>query len=148
MVSGYTHTMSRGPYGTYSIIFSFWKTTLDIIAGMFNANSLPYYRIHGSLSAGKRSKILTEFEHSMATRMLLITLGTGAVGYDSSSTCGNDHSQGRQLIISQLEQAQSGQHRPHNRATIQSFSGKPSDWTDLAARPGEVSHDHSVHHER
>jgi superfamily II DNA/RNA helicase len=71
-------------YETFSIVFSFWKTTLDIVASMLDANSLPYYRIHGSLSASKRSKILMEFESSTTTRTLLITLGTGAVGYDSS----------------------------------------------------------------
>jgi SNF2 family DNA or RNA helicase len=71
-------------YEMSSIVFSFWKTTLDIIASMFDANSLPYYRIHGSLSASKRSKVLTEFEYSTTTRTLLITLGTGAVGYSSS----------------------------------------------------------------
>jgi SWI/SNF-related matrix-associated actin-dependent regulator of chromatin subfamily A3 len=67
---------------TCSIVFSFWKTTLDIVASILDVNSLPYYRIHGSLPASKRSKILTEFEHSTSTRTLLITLGTGAVGYD------------------------------------------------------------------
>jgi SNF2 family DNA or RNA helicase len=70
--------------GTCSIVFSFWKTTLDIVASMLGANLLPYYRIHGNLSATKRSKTLAEFEHSTTTRILLITLGTGAVGYDYS----------------------------------------------------------------
>jgi SWI/SNF-related matrix-associated actin-dependent regulator of chromatin subfamily A3 len=65
---------------TNSIVFSFWKTTLDIVTRMFDAKRLRYCRIHGQIPASKRSKILTEFEKSSDVRILLITLGTGAVG--------------------------------------------------------------------
>ncbi|EUC42633.1 hypothetical protein COCMIDRAFT_103006 [Bipolaris oryzae ATCC 44560] len=62
------------------IIFSAWKTTLDIMAGIFDVASVPYYRIHGSIPGSRRSKILDDFEQSTTIRVLLITLGTGAVG--------------------------------------------------------------------
>jgi SWI/SNF-related matrix-associated actin-dependent regulator of chromatin subfamily A3 len=61
-------------------VFSFWKTTLDIVTGMLDAKRLRYCRIHGQIPASKRSKILSEFEKSSDVRILLITLGTGAVG--------------------------------------------------------------------
>jgi SWI/SNF-related matrix-associated actin-dependent regulator of chromatin subfamily A3 len=64
----------------FSIVFSFWKTTLDIVDEMFDANGMAYCRIHGQIPANKRSKTLTEFEKSDSVRILLITLGTGAVG--------------------------------------------------------------------
>jgi len=64
----------------YSIVFSFWKTTLDNVAAMFDAHAMYYYRIHGQITASKRSKILNDFETSRTVRILLITLGTGAVG--------------------------------------------------------------------
>lgn len=64
-----------------SIVFSAWKTTLDIMAGIFDVASVPYFRIHGSIPASRRSKVLDDFEQSTTVRVLLITLGTGAVGY-------------------------------------------------------------------
>ncbi|KAI0623253.1 DNA repair and recombination protein RAD5C [Pyrenophora tritici-repentis] len=67
-------------FSTNCIIFSFWKTTLDITASLFDKYSISCFRIHGTLSASKRSRILTDFEESSTTRVLLITLGTGAVG--------------------------------------------------------------------
>jgi SNF2 family DNA or RNA helicase len=63
-----------------SIIFSFWKTTLDIVAQLFDAQAMPYCRIHGQIPASKRNKILSNFEKLDEVRILLITLGTGAVG--------------------------------------------------------------------
>ncbi|EUC34822.1 hypothetical protein COCCADRAFT_92479 [Bipolaris zeicola 26-R-13] len=62
------------------IVFSAWKTTLDIMAGIFDVASVPYFRIHGSIPASRRSKVLDDFEQSTTVRVLLITLGTGAVG--------------------------------------------------------------------
>ena len=62
------------------IVFSAWKTTLDIMASIFDVALVPYFRIHGSIPASRRSKVLDNFEQSTTTRVLLITLGTGAVG--------------------------------------------------------------------
>ncbi|KAJ6286390.1 SNF2 family N-terminal domain-containing protein [Bipolaris maydis] len=62
------------------IIFSAWKTTLDIMASILDVALVPYFRIHGSIPASRRSKVLDDFEQSTTVRVLLITLGTGAVG--------------------------------------------------------------------
>jgi SWI/SNF-related matrix-associated actin-dependent regulator of chromatin subfamily A3 len=51
------------------------------MASIFDVSLMPYFRIHGSIPASKRSKILDDFEQSTDVRVLLITLGTGAVGY-------------------------------------------------------------------
>ena len=74
ILSAQTHTI-------LSIVFSAWKTTLDIMASIFDVALVPYFRIHGSIPASRRSKVLDNFEQSTTTRVLLITLGTGAVGY-------------------------------------------------------------------
>jgi SNF2 family DNA or RNA helicase len=63
-----------------SIVFSFWKTTLDMVAQMLDEHNMPYCRIHGQIPASKRSKVLSDFERTTSVRILLITLGTGAVG--------------------------------------------------------------------
>ncbi|KAF2036243.1 hypothetical protein EK21DRAFT_96193 [Setomelanomma holmii] len=73
------------------VIFSFWKTTLDIVAQMFDNNELPYYRIHGQIPASKRSKTLIDFESSSNVRILLITLGTGAVGLNKLKVANHIH---------------------------------------------------------
>ncbi|USP81222.1 hypothetical protein yc1106_08496 [Curvularia clavata] len=61
------------------------------MAGIFDQSSISYFRIHGSIPANKRSKILADFEHSMTTRILLITLGTGAVGLNKMKTANIVH---------------------------------------------------------
>lgn len=76
-----TYLIVNSTHLTFSIVFSAWKTTLDIMAGMFDQKSISYLRIHGSIPASKRSKILEDFEQSTTVRILFITLGTGAVGY-------------------------------------------------------------------
>ncbi|KAH3983832.1 hypothetical protein HBI56_076820 [Parastagonospora nodorum] len=73
------------------IVFSFWKTTLDIAAHMFDTASLRYSRIHGQIPASKRSKILSSFESSNDVRILLITLGTGAVGLNKLKVANHIH---------------------------------------------------------
>ncbi|KAF2829839.1 DNA repair protein rad5 [Ophiobolus disseminans] len=73
------------------IVFSFWKTTLDIVAQMFDTHTMAYCRIHGQISATKRSKILTDFEKLGSARILLITLGTGAVGLNKLKVANHIH---------------------------------------------------------
>jgi SNF2 family DNA or RNA helicase len=47
---------------------------------MLDEHGMPHCRIHGQIPAPKRSKILLDFERTSDIRILLITLGTGAVG--------------------------------------------------------------------
>ena len=51
---------------------------------MLEENKIPYYRIDGSLKITERREVLTHFQSSKDTGVLLMTLGTGAVGYVSS----------------------------------------------------------------
>jgi SWI/SNF-related matrix-associated actin-dependent regulator of chromatin subfamily A3 len=63
-----------------SIVFSFWKTTLNLVAELFDKHGIQHCRIHGSMSLTERRKVLGEFKTSGTTSILLMTLGTGAVG--------------------------------------------------------------------
>ena len=67
-----------------SVVFSFWKGTLDRIAELLDEEGIFYHRIHGSIAASKRTKILNDFAVNDSVKILLITFGTGAVGYVSS----------------------------------------------------------------
>ncbi|KAH7090598.1 DNA repair protein rad5 [Paraphoma chrysanthemicola] len=73
------------------IVFSFWKTTLDIVAQMLDEHGMPHCRIHGQIPAPKRSKILLDFERTSNIRILLITLGTGAVGLNKLKVANHIH---------------------------------------------------------
>jgi len=70
-------------YAANSIVFSFWKKSLDLISAMLEEENIPYYRIDGSLRITQRREILTNFQLSRGVSVLLMTLGTGAVGYAS-----------------------------------------------------------------
>lgn len=63
-----------------SIVFSFWKTTLDLVGQLLAARGLGFYMIHGSLPLSERRRILDGFRSEGNAHILLMTLGTGAVG--------------------------------------------------------------------
>lgn len=63
-----------------SIVFSFWKTTLDLVGQLLEARGLGFYMIHGSLPLNERRRILDGFRSAGNAHILLMTLGTGAVG--------------------------------------------------------------------
>lgn len=63
-----------------SIVFSFWKRSLDLVEQLFLEQNIVFVRVDGGLSQSQREKALAEFQDSSSIRVLLITLGTGAVG--------------------------------------------------------------------
>lgn len=67
--------------GENSIVFSAWKKTLDRVSGLLQSRGIEYKVIDGSLSLTKRREHLQEFKSPLGPNVLLMTLGTGAVGY-------------------------------------------------------------------
>ena len=65
----------------YSIVFSFWKTTLRLVGELLDMHQIRYCVVNGDLSLNDRKKLLNEFRAKNGTNVLLMTLGTGAVGY-------------------------------------------------------------------
>ncbi|KAJ3454414.1 hypothetical protein MRS44_018308 [Fusarium solani] len=63
-----------------SIVFSSWKKTLDIVSKLLSNNSIRHDIIHGACTLAERSKALKRFESDDGPNVLLMTLGTGAVG--------------------------------------------------------------------
>ncbi|KAI8630497.1 SNF2 family N-terminal domain-containing protein [Xylariaceae sp. FL1651] len=63
-----------------SIVFSCWKKTLDLAGGLLQSQGIPYNMINGSLSLAERVKVLKDFRSPRGANVLLMTLGTGAVG--------------------------------------------------------------------
>jgi SNF2 family DNA or RNA helicase len=67
-----------------SIVFSSWKKTLDLAAQLLKLYGMRYDVIHGGLSLTKRLKVLGDFKSETGPSILLMTLGTGAVGLVAS----------------------------------------------------------------
>jgi SNF2 family DNA or RNA helicase len=63
-----------------SIVFSAWKITLELVGELLAANNIGYHIIKGDLSLNKRLKVLSDFKSPFSANILLMTLGTGAVG--------------------------------------------------------------------
>ena len=65
----------------HSIVFTFWKKTLDILATALDAADIKYCRLDGSLTTKRRNEVLTDFRVNAASKVLIMTFSTGAIGY-------------------------------------------------------------------
>lgn len=65
---------------SYSIIFSCWTRTLDLIESALQNARIIFQRIDGECPTAKREKILDDFAKDPHFRVLIMTTGTGAVG--------------------------------------------------------------------
>ncbi|KAH0491045.1 hypothetical protein TgHK011_002491 [Trichoderma gracile] len=72
---------------TKSIIFSCWTRTLQLLSRYLKRHNIPYAFIDGRCSLTERQKKLHEFENEEATRVLIMTTGTG--GFGLNLTCAN-----------------------------------------------------------
>ncbi|KAF5593767.1 DNA repair and recombination RAD5C [Fusarium subglutinans] len=63
-----------------SIVFSCWKKTLFLVSALLSHHSIRHGIIHGSRTLTERTKALKEFQSKTGPTILLMTLGTGAVG--------------------------------------------------------------------
>lgn len=64
----------------FSIIFSCWTRTLNLIDRHLQHNRIPFGRIDGGVALRERQSILDDFANDRNTPVLLMTTGTGAVG--------------------------------------------------------------------
>ena len=63
-----------------SIVFSFWKTSIDMVDAMLDRKGIPHLRVDGSVPFGQRKFVLKQFQESDQGMVLLMTFGVGAVG--------------------------------------------------------------------
>ncbi|CAI7590746.1 unnamed protein product [Penicillium crustosum] len=62
------------------VVFSSWKKTLYIVAKLLSSNGIKYSMIEGSFPLSRRLQELQRYQDHKETNVLLLTLGTGAVG--------------------------------------------------------------------
>jgi SWI/SNF-related matrix-associated actin-dependent regulator of chromatin subfamily A3 len=68
-------------YVVRSIVFSAWKKGLDLVAYLLSAKTILFTTIDGSLSLLDRRKVLSNFKSKPDIKVLMMTLGTSAVGH-------------------------------------------------------------------
>jgi len=64
----------------YSIVFSFWKSTLDLVKLALSDHGIECLQIDGTVSNKTRPQVLDKFRHDPNCRVLLLSLSCGAVG--------------------------------------------------------------------
>ncbi|KAI2464721.1 SNF2 family N-terminal domain-containing protein [Annulohypoxylon bovei var. microspora] len=73
-----------------SIVFSSWIRSLDAVARLLSEHGITFRRIDGSLPVAQRKQMLSEFRDP-SVRIMLMTLGTGAVGLNQLSIASQLH---------------------------------------------------------
>ncbi|KAK7750568.1 hypothetical protein SLS62_007544 [Diatrype stigma] len=74
-----------------SIIFSFWARSLDLVSDLFRKEDISFGRVDGRVPPSQRKQILAEFHNDSSVRVLLMTIGTGAVGLNNLSVASRVH---------------------------------------------------------
>ncbi|KAI3572908.1 DNA repair and recombination protein RAD5C [Fusarium oxysporum f. sp. albedinis] len=74
-----------------SVIFSFYKSTLDIVGKALETRGIRYLRVDGDIPSKQRDKILEEFQINRAWRVLIMTFSTGAVGLNGLTVANRVH---------------------------------------------------------
>jgi len=64
----------------YSVVFSFWTATLDIVELALDRSSIRYARVDGKLNMKKRISAFEKFRDDINVAVLLLSLSCGAVG--------------------------------------------------------------------
>ncbi|UKZ62119.1 uncharacterized protein TrAtP1_003379 [Trichoderma atroviride] len=68
------------PYNTKCVVFSSWRTTLDIIEVGLKQSCIPCLRFDGKVAQKDRQNVIKRFREDPTMRVLLLTLSCGAVG--------------------------------------------------------------------
>lgn len=63
-----------------SVVFSFWKTSLDLIPPGLKAAGIGYTRLDGKLTKSQRRRALQEFRTDANVKVLLATLSVAGFG--------------------------------------------------------------------
>ncbi|KAK3294356.1 SNF2 family N-terminal domain-containing protein [Chaetomium fimeti] len=74
-----------------SIIFSFWRRSLDFVEKLFTEEGIVFGRVDGDVDPPRRRKILRDFHDDPSVKVLLMTIGTGAVGLNNLSVATRVH---------------------------------------------------------
>ncbi|KAI1145587.1 hypothetical protein F4825DRAFT_473811 [Nemania diffusa] len=74
-----------------SIVFSFWKRSLDLVEKALIEQGITFGRVDGTSHLSKRREVLACFQENPSIRVLLMTIGTGAIGLNNLSVASRVH---------------------------------------------------------
>lgn len=101
-----------------SIVFSFWKSTLDLASSALRQAGFNCLQVDGDVPANRRKDILHRFSKLETEVVLLMSLSCGAVGYVLDTMV---HAMGgRADMCSNQAQSHGGKSRVFNGATMES----------------------------
>ncbi|KAM5376245.1 hypothetical protein ACJZ2D_005616 [Fusarium nematophilum] len=63
-----------------SVVFSSWRTTLDMLASILSSNGIEFVQVDGRDGIMDRTALFSRFCQAPTVRVLLISMNTGAVG--------------------------------------------------------------------
>jgi SWI/SNF-related matrix-associated actin-dependent regulator of chromatin subfamily A3 len=66
---------------SYSVVFSYWTHTLDLVQLMLKDNGILYTRIDGKTPVQKRTDALRAFQQDDLIRVILVSITCGGAGY-------------------------------------------------------------------
>ncbi|VUC30444.1 unnamed protein product [Clonostachys rosea] len=70
------------------VVFSFWKTSLDMVYSALDKANIRSLRIDGTVSLQVREKVLKTFQNDDTFGVILVTISSGGVGLDlTSASC-------------------------------------------------------------
>jgi SNF2 family DNA or RNA helicase len=65
-----------------SVVFSFWRSSLDVVQQALETETIQCVRIDGRVSESDRQHALLQFRNDSHTKVMLLTISCGAVGID------------------------------------------------------------------
>lgn len=69
-----------------SVVFSYWTSTLDLVQRGLEREGIVCVRFDGQATLKQRDKAVQAFRSDPLTRVMLLSLPCGAVGYDLNSS--------------------------------------------------------------
>jgi SWI/SNF-related matrix-associated actin-dependent regulator of chromatin subfamily A3 len=64
----------------YSVVFSFWTSTLDLVQYILDESEFIYTRIDGKMSLAKRTECMRLFQTDDTVRVILVSITCGGAG--------------------------------------------------------------------
>lgn len=64
----------------FSVVFSYWTSTLDLVQLMLDDKGIAYTRIDGKTPLPKRNEALGTFQRDDSVRIILVSITCGGAG--------------------------------------------------------------------
>lgn len=125
----------------YSVVFSYWTTSLDLVERAIKEANIGYVRFDGGVSSKNRELALHRLHHDLSVRVILITVSCGAVGLVAACsyvTRADSNQTGPDSSLSSLSP----------RASMESHNGGAGAGADSSYGSRTSSDNNPLHHEK